>query len=182
MPAILLHQQDARIVYLATVYHLGRPGSEAEAATIDPSGTGLGELREALELHIAGAENGGAAADANSLEVNLSAYQLARLGTALHGTVNELKQFGLAEGRSAVPGFADAVALAFPDASDLEPGDAALEVVPDAVMLRRRLDAAVRNAESEVEAARIARAEQQREARRPRWRRWLGRVRGWLDR
>ena len=167
MATFHLQPGDARLVSLAVVYHLGRPGSETDPDTLQPHQLGLGPVRDALEAqrHLLGdgADAADAAEAAHPIALELSPYQLSRLGTALHGTVNELKQFGMAGGRSAVPGFAVAFARLFPavpgDAEpggDAGPGAAALDVVAEAVMLRRRLDAAVRAAEQEVASAREA--------------------------
>ena len=167
-----LHPRDARLVALAVAYHLGRPGSETDAATLRPHSLGLGPVREALEPRLDAAEG-----DAAVVEIELSAYQVTRLGAALHGTVNELKQFGMAGGRSAVPGFAEAFARLFPAEAAGGDAGAALDLVPDAVGLRRRLADAVREAEAEVEAARAA---QLAEAGRERRAGWLARLRGRL--
>ena len=154
MATFHLQPSDARLVYLAVVYHLGRPGSETDPATLRPHELGLGPLRDALAAQLEPPRDG-APPTAKVVALELSPYQLTRLGTALHGTVNELKQFEMAGGRSAVPGFAAAFARLFPAATS---GPAALDLVPAAVMLRRRLDAAVREAEQQVAAAREAQA------------------------
>jgi hypothetical protein len=155
MTTFHLQPADARLVYLAAVYHLGRPGSETDAATLQRHALGLGPVRAALEPQLgAGAETSAVIA------IELSPYQLTRLGAALHGTVNELKQYGMAEGRSAVPGFAEAFVRLFPDGAAAGDGDAsaALDLVPEAVMLRRRLDATLREAELQITAANGAQA------------------------
>lgn len=168
MATFHLHLPDARLVALAIHYHLGRPGSETDAATLQRHSLGLGPVLEALEPQLDERE---------VIAVDLTAYQLTRLGAALHGTVNELKQFGMADGRSAVPGFAEAFGRLFPDAALSEALDA-LDLVPDAVGLRRRFADAVREAEAEVEAARqAAEAEAQRQ-RRGSWGRLRDRLGG----
>ncbi|HJM89445.1 MAG TPA: hypothetical protein QF624_07440 [Dehalococcoidia bacterium] len=160
MYTLTLDNDDLRLVYLATVYHLGRPGSEIDAVTLKPHSLGLGSLREALEPQLANA----------SADVDLSDYQLARLGQALHGIVNELKQFELAQGRSAVPGFSEAMEQLYPGIADQS--GASLDLVQQAIMLRRRLDAAVRDAEVAVEAAQSQLAEREAEERQPWWKFW----------
>ncbi len=147
MTTIQLQPADARLAALAVVYHLGRPGSELDAGTLQPHGAGLGPLQPAIEGQLGLA--------VTTLEV--TAYQLSRLGEALHGTVNELKQYELSEGRSVVPGFAGAFARLFPEHA--AEGGGALDLASQAVLLRRRLDAAVREAAAELEAARAAEAE-----------------------
>lgn len=143
-------------MYLATVYYLGQPRPQAELAAMAP-------VRESLEGHLAGgdAERGA--------ELELDAYQLHRLDEALLGVVNELKQFEMAQGRSAVPGFADAIRRLFPavhpDAGG-EPG-AALDLTSEAMALHRRLGPQFREAEAEV--ARLREEVEQAERDRPRW-------------
>ena len=150
MTTIRLQPDDARLAALAVVYHLGRPGSELDAATLQRHEFGLGPLQPEIEEQLGYAVT----------SIDVTAYQLSRLGEALHGTVNELKQYELSEGRSVVPGFAEAFARLFPDHAAEEGG--ALDLASQAVMLRRRLDAAVREAAAQVEAARAAEAERPR--------------------
>ena len=160
MYTLTLDSGDLRLVYLATIYHLGRPGSEIDAVTLEPHSLGLGPLREVLEPQLADA----------TAEIDVSDYQLARLGQALHGIVNELKQFEMAQGRSAVPGFSEAMERFSPGIAN-ESG-ASLDLVQQAIMLRRRLDAAVRDAEVAVEAAQSQQAERESEERRRWWKFW----------
>ena len=165
MTTIRLQPDDARLAALAVVYHLGRPGSEIDAATLQRHELGLGPLQPVIEEQLGLAVT----------TLDVTAYQLSRLGEALHGTVNELKQYEMSEGRSVVPGFAKAFARLFPDHAAEEGG--ALDLASQAVMLRRRLDAAVREAAAQVEAARAAEAERARSGdaasgkRRGLWRR-----------
>ena len=167
MPRLTLRHGETELIYLGCVYHLGRPGSETDPETLRPHGLGLGPVREALEPQL-----GQATA---TIEIEVSAYQLSRIGQALHGVANELKQFEMAQGRSAVPGFAEALARLYPDVvgGDADEPGTALDLVPQVIMLRRRLDAAVRQAEADIEAARAA-EEQPRHDRRwwQLWRRW----------
>ena len=155
MTTIRLQPDDARLAALAVVYHLGRPGSELDAATLQPHEHGLGPLQPELDEQLGYAVT----------SIDVTAYQLSRLGEALHGTVNELKQFELSEGRSVVPGFAEAFARLFPDHAAEEGG--ALDLASQGVMLRRRLDAAVREAAAQLEAARAAEAASARSADAP---------------
>lgn len=174
MATFQLHLHDARLVALAITYHLGRPGSETDAATLQRHSLGLGPVLEVLDPQL-----DGHAEEPGSVEVEFSAYQVTRLGAALHGTVNELKQFGMAGGRSAVPGFAEAFARHFPEAAEGGPVDA-MDLVPDAVGLRRRFDAAIREAEAEVEAAREAALAEAERSQRGALRRLLGGLAGWF--
>ena len=159
MPPLRLAQREARIVYLATVYHLGRPGSETDPDTLERHSHGLASVHEVLD----------GALDAPALELELTDYQLSRLGEALLGTVNELKQFEMAQGRSAVPRFSETMARLFPDD---EQADSALELVAEVMLLRRRLDGAVRAAGDALVTARERQAEAQQAASRPWWKIW----------
>ena len=161
MPVLSLQNQDARIVYLATVYHLGRPGSETDAVTLERHDLGLASVRETMEQQI----------DLAAVELELSDYQLGRVGEALLGVINELKQYELAGGRTAVPGFGEAMARAFPEVSPQEPGSA-LDIVGQAMMLRRRLDAAVGAANESVREAREQQLAQMKAERKPWWKVW----------
>ena len=153
MHTLTLGDDDLRLLYLAVVYHLGRPGSEAQPEL------GLAAVREAIEPQLGLA----------SAQIEAGDYQLTRIGLGLHGIVNELKQYGMAQGRSAVPGFSEAVERLFADAH--AEGDA-LDLVKPAIMLRRRLDGAVRQAEAAVEAARIEQEQAVAEQRSPWWKLW----------
>lgn len=153
-----LSSDDARIVYLATIYHLGRPGAEiaAQGDGVDglEGGLGLRSVHDAL-LPVLGQPR---------VDIDLSAYQLGRLGEALLGISNELRAYGMAEGRSVVPRFSETMSWLYPETSE-EPG-AALDLVERTVMLRRRLDETIEQATAEVAAARDAESERARAERR----------------
>lgn len=161
MPDLALRQSEARLLYLATIYHLGRPGSEVDALTRQPLDAGLAPVRSALESQL----------ELATAALALSDFQVGRLGEALLGLVNELKQIGLS-GRSVAPGVLEALTRLYPDVTSEDPG-AALDIAGEATMLRRRLDSAVRDANAALEAERAA-AEAAAEAalRRRGWRFW----------
>ena len=155
MTTLQFQNNDARIAYLALVYHLGRPGSE-----IDPEGLGehpaalrplLEELRSQLDQAV--------------VTIEANAGQVQRIGQALSGVSNELRQYGLS-GTSMVAGFAEAVEGFWPEVEADE--GAAVDLVQFAVMLRRRLDSVIAEAEAELTAEAEA-AEAERRARRGRW-------------
>lgn len=177
MPQLTLPTTEARIVYLATVYHLGRPGSETDAATLQPHGLGLGAVRPALEAHIESIAREPHAGQA-AVEADLSAYQFDRLGEALLGLINELKQYDLTRGRSAVPGFDEAVRRAFPEVHATTTGDGgsgggeALDLVTHVMALHRRLAPAIGEAREDVRQARETQAEAERAAGRRWWQLW----------
>lgn len=161
MPHLRLQPRDARIAYLATVYHLGRPGSEPDASIPGREHFGLTQVHEALEAALAQPE----------VALDLSDFQLQRLGEALLGTVNELKQIGMSEGRSVVPDFSATLARLFPETGPDEPG-AALDLVVHVMALRRRMDGAIREAVAVLadERARLEAAADA--ARQPWWKVW----------
>lgn len=165
MPLISLQNEDARIVALAVTYHLGRPGSETDPATLQRHDLGLAPVGRALDPQLDRAE----------VQLDLSPYQLHRLDEALLGVVNELKQYDMSHRHSAVPGFETAIRLLFPELTpeheESEDIPGPLDLVTRAVMLRRRLDSAVRAANAELEAQRAA-AEAERTSKRFWWKPW----------
>ena len=161
MTTLQLRSEDARIVYLATIYHLGRPGSETNPETLQRHDLGLWQIHEYLMPRLNQAV----------VEVEASPYQVVRLAEALLGCANELKQFSLAQGRSMVPRFSETVHELYPETVD-EPG-AAMDLVQHPVMLRNRMTQAVEAAQAEIERA----IEEQRAEQRSRkrwWQVWKG--------
>ncbi len=160
MSELSLRTSDARLVYLACLYHVGRPGTEVDPVTRQPHVFGLTPVRAALE----------GALDHGEVTLELSDYQLKLLGEALLGLVNELKQVGLS-GRSAMSGLVEAVTRLYPDITDAEPAGA-LDLSGEAALLRRRLDRAVRDAHLELERQRTTAEAERAAERRGRWRFW----------
>lgn len=164
MPDVQLREREARLVYLATVYHLGRPGSELDPLTRQPHGLGLAPVHELLRTHLEGAPAHAA------VTLALSEYQLGRLGEALLGLVNELKQVGLS-GRSVVPGLIEALARVVPgEVSEVDAG-AAIDLAGEVTLLHRRLGSALREADTALEGARAEQSEAAALAR-PWWKIW----------
>jgi hypothetical protein len=161
-----LREREARLVYLATLYHLGRPGSEVDPVSRQPHGQGLGPVSEVLRTHLESAPAHAVVALA------LSEYQLGRLGEALLGLVNELKQVSLS-GRSVVPGFIEALKWTFPEETEDGDTSGAMDLTAEATMLHRRLAGAIREAEQAIEAAREEQAAAARPAH-PWWKVWGG--------
>jgi hypothetical protein len=130
---IVLRQEDARLVFLAIAYHLGRPGSELDPITKQPVEHGLAEVARELQpqLRLAAAT------------VSLNADQLSRLSSGMLGSVTELKAYPMLElraesgRRSSVPGFDSTLRHLFPEVE--EDVENALDVAERMVMLRRRL-------------------------------------------
>ncbi len=156
MPLMQFQNADARIAYLATVYHLGRPGAEIAAEAAGRADFGLRAVHDDLLPLL----------DQAVVEVELSPFQVVRLGTALLGVSNELKQYGIADGRSTVPRFEESMAFLFPEVV-ADPGSA-MDLAGQPVALRRRIDLAVTQAEAEI-AATQAEADEQQRAERGRW-------------
>ena len=133
MPHLPLRQRDAQILYLGLLHGEARPGRGLATRS---GGRGAAEpiapLRALLEGELERA----------IVEIDVPDEALPLLGEALGAAINELKQLAMADGRSMVPGFAEALRRFFPEI-DGEPS-AALDVVGHGVMLRRRLDAVVR--------------------------------------
>lgn len=159
MTHLTLRSEDARVAYLATVYHLGRPGAEVDRETRRDEGTGLRSVSEALHAGMARAVT----------EVDLTPYQVTRLAEALAGLANEMKQYGIAGGRTAVPGLAVAMREVFPEVA-ADPGSA-LDVVQHVVMLRNRLAHTVDAARAEMAREAEARETARKAARKP-WQIW----------
>lgn len=170
MPLLTLADREARLIYVATVYHLGRPGSEVDATTLERHEYGLEPLHAALAAHVA---SGGHTAGHARVDVEVSAFQLRRLGEALLGLVNELKQMDIAGGRSAVPGLPEALAQVTRAEGRTADGGApsALDLVAEVMALRRRLAGALAAAESEL-ARQVEAAQAEQHHARPWWRRW----------
>ena len=156
MPLLQLQNADARIASLAVVYHLGRPGSEIDPQTLGDHRASLEPVNEAIRGQLENAV----------VTVELAPWQVQRLGQALLGVSNELRQYGISEGRSVVPGFSEALAEFWPETA-ADP-DIASDLVQHAVMLRRRLDTVIGESEAEL-AAVAAAAEAERHARRGSW-------------
>ena len=166
MTLLQLRSEDANVVYLATVYHLGRPGSELDPTTFQRHDLGLQSVHDALLPELGHAV----------VEIEVSPYQLTRIAEALLGVTNELKQYAIAGGRSTVPRFAETVQWLYPDTKD-DPG-VAMDLVQHPVMLRNRMAGAIADARAAIEAA-AAEAEATRQAERTSWwQRITGMLRG----
>jgi hypothetical protein len=156
VPSIQLQNADARITYLGVVYHLGRPGSEIDPETLDAHRASLNPVGQALRAQIENAV----------VTIDLGPWQVGRMGEALLGVSNELRQYGMSEGRSMVPGFSDTLEEFWPEVAD-DP-TVASDLVQHAVMLHRRLDSVIGEAKAEIAAAQAA-AEAERQAQRGSW-------------
>lgn len=135
--SFMLQSDDARLVYLAVAYHLGRPGSELDPMTKMPVQRGLADTARELQPQLRNAV----------ATINLDADQTKRLQSAMLGTITELKAFSMLEARvqsdgtsrrSTVPGFDQTLLHLFPELGD-DPA-AALDIAEQMLMLKRRFD------------------------------------------
>ena len=131
-----LTHDEPRLVFLALVYHLARPGSELDADTLAPSESGLRDVKLELGAHLF----------EQSADVELDQEQYRRLLSAIYGSVNELRVLHMRGDRGSVPGFRDTARQLFPGMAD-DP-DAALDVAEAMMLLHRRLERAVSRATS----------------------------------
>jgi hypothetical protein len=138
---LTLGTADARLIYLALAYHLARPGSEVDPQTLKQTEHGLLEAARALHPQLNQAV----------ATLSLTPLQLTRLGQAMLGVINELKTYPMLRAQSgdrspvsAAAGFDDVLVTLFPDVAEDE--NAALDLAEDMMLLRRRLDALIRDA------------------------------------
>ena len=132
-----LRQDDAKLVFLAIAYHLGRPGSELDPITKQPVEHGLAEVGAELQPQLRLAVT----------RVYLRDNQLKRLLSGMLGSITELKAYPMldlradADGngrRSSVAGFDRSLLHLFPAVE--EDPENALDVAHHMLMLKHRLD------------------------------------------
>jgi len=169
MPTIVLTlpQPDARLLYLAFIYHLARPGSELDRETRQPLEHGLLEVARALHAQL----------NAATASLELSEGQLRQLTGAILGTINELKVYPMLDAappregggrRTVVAGFDATLRTLFPQVQE-EP-DATLDLAARLIVLRRRIDAARAQADTQREVS--ERPASSGSAPKRRWRIW----------
>jgi hypothetical protein len=134
--ALQLTHDEPRLVYLALVYHLGRPGSELDPVTKQPLGHGgLREVKTALGNELT----------SESAVIELDDGQYRKLLSAIYGCVNELRVYHMRNGaESTVERFTQTARTLFPEIT--HDHDAALDVAEAMMMLHRRLERAVTRA------------------------------------
>ena len=124
-----LRQEDARLVFLAVAYHLGRPGSELDPITKQPVEHGLAETARDLQPQLRNAV----------ATLHLIDSQMKRLQSGMLGSITELKAYGvLGAQKSTVPGFDGALRHLFPEME--EDAENALSIAEQMLLLKRRLD------------------------------------------
>jgi hypothetical protein len=145
-----LKQEDAKLVFLAVAYHLGRPGSELDPITKQTVEHGLAEVAASLQPQLRMAVS----------TIELRANQSRRLLSAMLGSITELKAYAMLGAgsresgtghRSTVPGFDSSLRHLFPEIE--EDPDAALAIAERLLVLRRRLDEETADLSGEPEAA-----------------------------
>ena len=131
--ALKLTHDEPRLVFLALVYHLGRPGSELDRETKLPSAHGLRDVKLALGNRLFEDE----------AVIELDAAQLDRLLSAMYGSVNELRMYHMRNGaESTVERFTATARDLFPGLA--EDPEAALDVAEAMMLLHRRIERALR--------------------------------------
>jgi hypothetical protein len=139
--ALKLTHDEPRLVELAIVYHLARPGSELDPDTKRPVERGLRDVYDALVPR-----RGGDAV------IELDATQYRKLLSAIYGCSTELRGHHMRDGQpGTVPGFIAAAFALFPSLP--EDAEIALEISEAMVMLHRRMERAVRAAAADDRAA-----------------------------
>lgn len=145
-----LRQEDAKLVFLAVAYHLGRPGSELDPITKQTVEHGLAEVAASLQPQLRLAVS----------TIGLRANQSRRLLSAMLGSITELKAYAMLGAgsresetghRSTVPGFDSSLRHLFPEIE--EDPDAPLAIAERMLVLRRRLDEETAGLADEPEAA-----------------------------
>lgn len=140
-----LRSEDARLVFLAVAYHLGRPGSELDPITKQPVEHGLAEVASMLQPQLRMAVS----------TITLRHNQAQRLLSAMLGSITELKAYAMlgagsreAPGhRSTVPGFDGSLRHLFPEVE--ESTEEPLEIAERVLLLRRRIEDEVADLEDE---------------------------------
>lgn len=133
--ALKLTHDEPRLVYLALVYHLGRPGSELDPVTRMPAERGLRDVKVALGRDL-GSE---------SAIVEVDEAQAEKVLSAIYGCVTELRGHHLRDGAtSTVARFTDTALELFPQIRS-EPEEA-LVIAQAMVMLHRRMERALSRA------------------------------------
>jgi hypothetical protein len=138
MPDIELHlrSDEARLIFLAIAYHLGRPGSELDPITKQPVAHGLAEVASELQPQLRMA----------AATIHLNSDQLTRLLSGMLGSITELKAYPMLElrpddeggRRSTVPGFDRSLRHLFPAVE--EDVENAMDLAEHMLMLKRRFD------------------------------------------
>ncbi|MPZ50348.1 MAG: hypothetical protein GEU75_13790 [Dehalococcoidia bacterium] len=132
-----LRQEDAKLIFLAVAYHLGRPGSELDPITKQPVEHGLAEIAAELQPQMRMAV----------ARIFLRDNQLKRLLSGMLGSITELKAYPMLDlradedgsgRRSSVAGFDRSLLHLFPEVE--EDPENALDIAERMLMLKRKMD------------------------------------------
>ena len=141
--------EDIKFAYLATIYNLGSPGNTLEETNR------MSEIRDLLKDDIHKATS----------TIALSNAEIIKLGGALNGVINELKQFAIGNGRSMVPDFSQTVQALFPE-TKTNPSYA-MDLIESPVKLKQRLSININDAQQEIEQA-----QKTKKKTEPSWKFW----------
>ena len=131
-----LRQNEAKLVFLAVAYHLGRPGSELDPVTKQAVEHGMADVSRDLQPQLRMA----------LARISLNPSQITRLQSSMLGSITELKTYPMFEprisdggtSRSTVPGFDKSLIHLFPEVE--EDAELALDIAERMLLLKRRLD------------------------------------------
>ena len=140
--ALRLTHDEPRLVFLALVYHLARPGSELDPDTLEATPRGLRDVKVRLGSHVLD----------DSVVIELDETQYRKLLSAIYGSVNELRVLHMRGDSGGVPRFRATALDLFPSLS--QDADAPLELAEAMMMLHRRLERAVSRATGDSITAR----------------------------
>ena len=165
--SLTLARQQARLVYVSIAYHLGRPGSEVDPETLVEHDYGLRHYEPVLAANL----------DEEAVAMDLTAFQMTKLDSALLGALNELKMYSLMDAmagpggrqRSAVIGFDAALQSTFPEV--IEDPDYASQLAGEVMMLHRELDISFKRAAAVLAEEKQAAEEARRNRKKP-WQFW----------
>jgi hypothetical protein len=152
-------------VALAVSYHLSRPGSELDPATLVEYEHGLSEVLPVVDGQI----------DVETATVELTALQATLLSTAMSSVISELKTYSLvdtmsgssARPRSVAPGFDQRLRDLFPQVES-DPAHT-LDLAENLTMLRRELP--LKRARELIDEQRAA-VEAQAKSKKSWWQFW----------
>src|SRR4051794_37787505 len=107
--ALKLTHDEPKLVYLALVYHLGRPGSELDRETKLPAEHGLRETKVALGRDL----------ESDEAIIELDDARFEKLLSAIYGSVNELRVYHMRDrASSGIPRFVETAESLFPQLKD----------------------------------------------------------------
>jgi hypothetical protein len=137
MIALKVTHDEPKLIYLALVYHLGRPGSELNPDTHASRDHGLREVKLRLGNEL----------EAPSAVIELDEWQYERLISAIRGSVTELRVYHMRDGApSTVDRWTETTETLFPALK--RDRDLALNLAESMMMLQRRIERAVNAAGS----------------------------------